>query len=77
MSVVTLQIKVKPRAKTSSLEQLKDGTWVARLKSPPVDGKANEELVMLIAKHFRCRSADVLIKAGAASRTKLVQVHTN
>lgn len=76
MSVVTLQIKVKPRAKTSSLEQLKDGTWVARLKSPPVDGKANEELVMLVANHFHCRSADVHIKTGAASRLKLIQVHT-
>ena len=76
MPVVTLQIKVKPRSKASSLEQAKDGTWVARLKAPPVDGKANEELVALVAEHFHCRTTAVLIKAGASGRMKLVQVQT-
>jgi uncharacterized protein len=76
MPVVTLQIKVKPRAKASSLEQAKDGTWVARLRAPPVDGKANEELVALVAEHFHCRTTAVLIKAGASGRMKLVQVQT-
>jgi uncharacterized protein len=76
MPVVTLQIKVKPRAKASSLKQTKDGTWVARLRAPPVDGKANEELVALVAEHFHCRTTAVLIKAGASGRMKLVQVQT-
>lgn len=61
----TYQVKVKPRAKTSSLVQMPDGTWLAKLKSPPVDGKANEELIALLANHFRCRKAAVDIKFGA------------
>jgi uncharacterized protein len=69
-----LQLKVKPRAKTSSLQQMPDGTWLARLKSPPVDGKANKELIALIAAHFRCGKADVHIKTGANARTKIIQV---
>ncbi len=73
----TLQVKVKPRAKTSSLQQLPDGTWLARLKSPPVDGKANKELTALIAAHFQCRKADIHIKTGATARLKIVQVNTN
>jgi uncharacterized protein (TIGR00251 family) len=76
MVAVTLQVKVKPRANTSSLEQASDGTWVAKLKSPPVDGKANKELVALIAEHFKCRKAAVTIKAGASGRTKLVKIET-
>lgn len=77
MAVVTLRIKVKPRARVSSLEQAQDGTWVARLRAPPVDGKANEELVALVAEHFHCRTAAVVIKAGASGRIKLVQVQTS
>ena len=69
-----LQVRVKPRARASSLEQEPDGTWVARLKSPPVDGKANEELVALVARHFRCPRAAVAIKSGASSRTKLIRI---
>jgi uncharacterized protein (TIGR00251 family) len=69
-----LQIKVTPRANTSSLTQNSDGSWVAKLKSPPVDGKANEELIALIAKHFDCRKKAVSIKSGESSRLKRVVV---
>jgi len=74
MAAVTLRVKVKPNARSSSLEELPDGTWVARLKSPPVDGKANEELTALVADHFHCRKAAVLIRAGVSGRMKLLAV---
>ena len=76
MAAVFLQIKVKPLARTSELVQISDGRWVARLKAPPVDGKANEELVALVAERFGCRKAAVVIKAGAGGRMKLVKVET-
>ena len=69
-----MQVKVKPRARVSSLMQSPDDTWLARLKAPPVDGKANEELVALVAEHFQCRKAAVSIKSGASGRMKLVKV---
>jgi uncharacterized protein (TIGR00251 family) len=59
------------------LEQNEDGTFVAQLKSPPVDGKANEELIALVAKHFGCRKSEVSIKSGGSSRTKLIQISEN
>ena len=71
-----LQVRVKPRAKLSELTQVADGTWVAKLKAPPIDGRANEELVALVAKRFGCPKAAVTIKAGASGRTKLVRVET-
>jgi uncharacterized protein (TIGR00251 family) len=74
MSTFLLRVRVKPNARTSSLEQAQDGSWRALLKSPPVDGRANEELISLVAAHFRCRKAAVVIKAGASGRTKLVKV---
>ena len=77
MTSVILWITVKPRAKISTLSQEADGTWIARLKSAPVDGKANEELVALVAEHFHCRRSDVAIKAGATGRTKLVAVNAS
>ena len=77
MPVRIIQIKVKPNSRTSLLEQNDDGTWLARIKSPPVDGKANDELIALVAKHFGCRKSEVSIKAGASSRTKLVQIRAD
>ena len=69
-----LQIKVKPNSRASLLEQNDDGTWIAQIKSPPVDGKANEELISLVAKHFKCHKSQVTIKAGASSRLKSVRI---
>jgi len=69
-----IQIKVKPNSRASVLEQKEDGTWLAQIKSPPVDGKANEELIALVAKHFKCRKSDVSIKTGGSSRVKLIQI---
>ena len=74
MPVITLQIKVKPRGRVSELCQMSDGSWVAVLKSPPVDGKANEELIGLVAKTFRCHKSGVTIKVGASGRIKLVTI---
>ena len=72
--MATLRIKVKPNARASLLQQADDGSWLAQLKSPPVDGKANEELIALVAKHFGCRKKDVSIRSGASGRMKLVQI---
>ena len=69
-----IQIKVKPNSRTSLLEQNEDGTWLAQIKSPPVDGKANDELIGLVAKHFGCRKSEVSIKSGGSSRIKLIQI---
>ena len=71
---VMIQVKVKPNARASTLEQAADGTWLAQLKSPPVDGKANEELIALVADKFECRKSAVTIKSGASGRMKLVRI---
>ena len=69
-----LQVKAKPGSRVSALTQQEDGSWLAQLKSPPVDGKANAELVALVAKRFGCRNAEVDIKVGAGGRLKLVRI---
>jgi uncharacterized protein (TIGR00251 family) len=71
---VMIQVKVKPNARVSKLDQAADGTWLAQLKSPPVDGKANEELIALVADKFECRKSAVTIKSGASGRMKLVRI---
>jgi len=72
-----IQVKVKPNSRVSSLEETGDGAWLARLKAPPVDGKANDELVALIAQHFQCHKSAVSIKSGASGRMKLVEIESN
>ena len=69
-----LRVAVKPRSRVAEFRQMDDGTWLARLKAPPVDGKANAELIALVAKHFGCAKSAVDIKTGAGSKLKRVVV---
>jgi len=69
-----IQVKVKPGARASVLLASDTGPWSAQIKSPPVDGKANAELIALFAQHFQCARSAVRIKAGAGGRMKLVEV---
>ena len=69
-----LRIKVKPSARESALYPLEDGTFLAKLKAPPVDGKANAELVALVASHFGVARSAVAIESGAGARLTRVSV---
>jgi uncharacterized protein (TIGR00251 family) len=71
-----IQVKVKPSARARAFVEEGPGLWSAQLKSPPVDGKANEELIALVAKQFGCRKSAVSIRRGASSRTKLVRIES-
>jgi uncharacterized protein (TIGR00251 family) len=70
----TIQVKVKPNARVNRLEEMTDGSWLAQIKAPPVDGKANQALIELIAERFGCRKGAVSIKSGASGRMKLVRI---
>ncbi|RYG94682.1 MAG: DUF167 domain-containing protein [Alphaproteobacteria bacterium] len=74
MQVTVIAVKVKPNSRVSLLTQAEGGAWLAQLKSPPVDGKANEELLALVARHFGCRKSAVSLKSGASARTKLIRI---
>ena len=69
-----ITVRAKPRSRVSSLELDSPGTWVARLRSSPVEGEANAELVGLVAKHFGCSKSSVSIVSGASARLKLVKI---
>lgn len=76
MAATVIRVKVKPKARDAMLTQLSDGSWLANLRSPAREGKANSELIALVAAHFRCAKAAVSIKSGASSRIKLIRIES-
>jgi hypothetical protein len=58
MDSTRLEVKVKPNARRNALTVQEDGSWLAEITAPPVDGKANAALIALVAalkssNHFR------------------------
>lgn len=71
---IVIQVRVKPHSRSSSLEQAETGIWLAQLKAAPIDGKANQELISLVAERFGCHKSAISIKSGKSGRLKLVQI---
>jgi uncharacterized protein (TIGR00251 family) len=73
-SAVRFSVRVQPRASRSEVCGSFNGALRVRLQAPPVDGAANEALVSLLADALGVTRRQVRILAGAASRSKVVEV---
>lgn len=66
-------IKVIPNARKNSVTEEADRLKV-HVNAPAVDGKANEAVIDILAKHFGVRKSAVRILKGQLSREKLVEI---
>jgi len=71
---ILINVRVIPRAGRSCLSGARGDALLARLQAPPVDGKANDELIDLIAAALDVPARAVSIVAGERSRQKRVRV---
>ena len=69
-----LEIKVTPSSGRSEICLDKKGNLKAFLKSPPEGGKANRELIKLIAKSLKCPQSAVSLIGGATYRNKKIKL---
>ncbi|MDM9382936.1 DUF167 domain-containing protein [Chlorogloeopsis sp. ULAP01] len=69
------KVKVKPNSKIQKIEEEADGSLTVHLKSPPVDGKANQELIQVLAEKFNVPKNSIRIKSGFNSRQKLIEIN--
>jgi uncharacterized protein (TIGR00251 family) len=71
---IQLKVKVIPRAKKQELITLPDGSLRVKLRSVPEKGKANKELIKLIASHYNVSRSSVIIIKGEFAREKVVSI---
>jgi uncharacterized protein (TIGR00251 family) len=69
---VILELHVQPGAARTQFAGEHGGRVKLRLAAPPVDGKANAELVAFLAAYYGVPKRNVRIVAGANSRRKRV-----
>ena len=73
--LLQLQLRIIPRAKKTEFGVLRGNRRMVRVKSPPVDGKANAELIKFLASTFGCSRSSIVLSQGEASRDKLIQIN--
>lgn len=71
---VRVEVRARPRARTSRIAGVREGALLVDLAAPPVDGAANAELVQTLAGALSIPRRDVVLVRGDTARTKLVEV---
>lgn len=70
-----INISVKPNSKKGSLlEAQDDGSMVVYIREIAADGKANEALIKLLAKHYSVPKTRISIIRGHNSRHKTISI---
>ncbi|MDA8169955.1 MAG: DUF167 domain-containing protein [Nitrospiraceae bacterium] len=71
---ITFRVKVEPRSSRRKVMGIHEGALKVKLTSPPVEGKANEELIEFLADLLGVRKSDIKILRGGSSKQKTVEV---
>jgi uncharacterized protein (TIGR00251 family) len=71
---VRLRVRVQPSASHSAIVGRHGEIIRIRLAAPPVDGKANAELIRLLSEVLQVPRRAVTLRTGEGSRSKVVQV---
>jgi uncharacterized protein (TIGR00251 family) len=70
----TIQIRVEPRSSRPGIAGAYGEGIKVRLASPPVEGKANRELIAILAKELKIKKSDIEILSGKTSKDKVVKI---
>ncbi len=69
-----LPVKVTPNAGRSEITGLIEGVLEVRVVAPPVAGRANRELIVLLSKALGVSKSYIGIVSGRTSRRKVIEV---
>lgn len=69
-----LRVRVTPRAGRDRIDGVRDGVLRVRLAAPPVEGRANEALVRLLARALGVPPRDIAVVRGATAREKVIAI---
>ena len=71
---IVFQVRVVPRSSRSEVAGIQGDSLKVRLKSPPVEGRANEECIRFLAGLLGVKKDRVRIVSGLKSKTKTIAV---
>jgi len=69
-----ISIRVKPNARKNEVKPLGDNTFLVSVTAPPVDNRANEKMIEVLAEYFGRPKRTISILRGTTAKQKIVQI---
>lgn len=67
-------LHVKPNARHEKVEPQPDGSLKVHVNAPPQEGRANDRVIELLAKHFKVPKSRISVVHGASGRNKVIEI---
>lgn len=74
VSGVKIVVKAKPNSKEDKVEKISENEFIVYVKAPPIDGRANEAIIKLLADYFNIGHPLIKILSGQWAKTKVVEI---
>lgn len=69
-----ISVTVSPKSRESGINRIKDQIFKVKVKAPPEKGKANKEVIEVVAGYFKVSKSQVSIVKGHTSRKKSIEI---
>ena len=69
-----ISIMVQPNSRSAAITKIGESEFRAAVREPARDGKANQALVELLARHFGIPKSTIRIVRGHSSRRKIIEL---
>ena len=73
-SIVRIAVKVQPGARKNGITGYSDSVLRVKIAAPPVEGKANKELIAYFSDILDVRKGAITIEKGQTSRNKFLSI---
>lgn len=69
-----INVRVQPGARKNQLLGFQEDVLRVKIAAPPVEGKANRELIVFLSEVLGIRKSDITIEKGATTKRKMVGI---
>ena len=69
-----VSVLVKTNSKIESVTTDENGSLIVKVRTPPIDGKANNRVIELLAEHFDKPKSSIKILHGTSGKKKIFEI---
>lgn len=69
-----ISVRITPRSSRAEIAGEREGTYLLKVTSPPVEGQANDACIRLLADALNVAPSSIRIVSGRTSRSKIVEI---
>ncbi len=73
-NILILRLYIQPGAKKHAIVGLVGDELKIKLSTPPIEGRANHDLIKFLSKSFKVPKSNIHLKSGEKSRHKCIEI---